>query len=386
MPKTITTTALLVLLPSAVLAESWCERAWERTKDTFSTAQIHLEQALDQGLIHAESAFEQTVARAQSTVENAKAEATQRQSENLGIRYYDGTQAEWVTDIPENTDRAVILIHGLDEVGNIWNEISPQLDSQGHTTLRFNYPNDQHPAEAASTLLDELTDLHAEGIREVALVGHSMGGLVARDAATRPTDQALPEFTHVITVGTPAGGANLAHAAVLSDVKEHAFRIATNGRLPDLADVLAYQVDGCNESGEALLPGSDYLAALGTREFHENTRSTAIIGQWAKPIADTTQSLENTKIADWIGEHRVHAFADNVESLTQRFGDAIVSVNSAESFEPEDTVIVTAHHRSLLANFEPLTKAREMVGLQTEEPPAIAIILDRLADERSADE
>src|SRR5690606_22566445 len=50
------------------------------------------------------------------------------------------------------TDRVVLLVHGLDEPGDIWDDLTPALHEAGHTVVRFNYPNDQDPALSADAL------------------------------------------------------------------------------------------------------------------------------------------------------------------------------------------------------------------------------------------
>lgn len=71
---------------------------------------------------------------------------------------------------------------------------------------------------AAHALRDDLRDLwQAEPGRAVDLIGHSMGGLVALYyllALHDPADPTLPPLGHVVTIGTPVEGADLARLLV----------------------------------------------------------------------------------------------------------------------------------------------------------------------------
>ncbi len=77
----------------------------------------------------------------------------------------------------------VVLIHGLDEPGGIWDDLLPALAAAGYAVWEFRYPNDQGVDRSAEYLAKHWPTLDPS--RPVALIGHSMGGLVTREFVSR---------------------------------------------------------------------------------------------------------------------------------------------------------------------------------------------------------
>ena len=81
----------------------------------------------------------------------------------------------------EPDDRTVVLIHGLDDPGKVWMNLGPALARRNFSVWTMRYPNDQPIDKSAELLSAELKKLaRAAPGRAVALVAHSMGGLVSR--------------------------------------------------------------------------------------------------------------------------------------------------------------------------------------------------------------
>lgn len=91
----------------------------------------------------------------------------------------------------------VLLIHGLISVPLIWRELIPQIYadpelSKRYQVLLFHYPSSYPVIESAALMRDELQDLRQQYDREgddplsenMVVVGHSMGGILARLLAT----------------------------------------------------------------------------------------------------------------------------------------------------------------------------------------------------------
>lgn len=85
----------------------------------------------------------------------------------------------------------------------------------GYTSLTVRYNTGLHISEngrSLAKLLDALLAAYPTPLEEIALVGHSMGGLVARSAAhyARALDaQWITKLTHVLCIGSPHFGAPL---------------------------------------------------------------------------------------------------------------------------------------------------------------------------------
>lgn len=117
--------------------------------------------------------------------------------------------------------RLVVFLHGLCESESAWNlhrdrrgtTYAEALADRGWTPvlLRANsgLPLRENGA-ALSSLLDRLVAAWPVPVTSIALVGHSMGGLVMRAAAAVAAEGWVDLISHVVTLGTPHLGAPLA--------------------------------------------------------------------------------------------------------------------------------------------------------------------------------
>ncbi len=140
---------------------------------------------------------------------------------------------------PQATPRLVVFMHGLtgDEFCWSWGEnlatnpdaadpYGSRLASDlGYTPVYLRYNSGLHISENGRTvaaLLQELVGLWPVEVQQIAVVGHSMGGLVVRSAAHQAYEQDQAWVGHVrqiVSLGTPHMGAPLergAHRAALA--------------------------------------------------------------------------------------------------------------------------------------------------------------------------
>jgi pimeloyl-ACP methyl ester carboxylesterase len=126
---------------------------------------------------------------------------------------------------PAATGRLVVFAHGLGETDDAWRLRSQRhvpygdrLRSElGYTPLFIRYNSGlhiSHNGRALAVLMDELTANWPVPVAEIALVGHSMGGLVARGACHYAPPGSWRELVrHVFMLGAPHKGAPLELAA-----------------------------------------------------------------------------------------------------------------------------------------------------------------------------
>lgn len=284
--------------------------------------------------------------------------------------------------------RVVLLIHGLDEPGRVWDDLAPVLAENGYVVARFDYPNDQAIADSAHLLGDALRDMQRQGISRVDLICHSMGGLVARDVLTNPAHYAgvasahpeLPAVTSLITLGTPHYGSPWAHLQCISDAAEQVDRFI---HCPDLdpRHFLGFLADGRGEAARDLLPGSAYLIDLNSRSMPPGLRVTSIVGVIdAVAAADDSDSEVGPESGARILS--VERAAQIRRSLSGRLGDGVVSTTSAQLAGVDDVVFVESSHRGMVRRSRIESAVRWTLRSEQDEPPAIPIILDRLEPQR----
>jgi pimeloyl-ACP methyl ester carboxylesterase len=126
---------------------------------------------------------------------------------------------------PQATPRLAVFIHGLtgDEFCWSWGAADAYGERLGSdldcTAVYLRYNSGLHISENGRTvaaLLEELVEAWPVEVQQIALVGHSMGGLVARSAAHQADEQDqtwVGHVRHVVSLGTPHHGAPLEQGA-----------------------------------------------------------------------------------------------------------------------------------------------------------------------------
>jgi pimeloyl-ACP methyl ester carboxylesterase len=107
-----------------------------------------------------------------------------------------------------------VFVHGLGETEFAWGSPSYGERLQGWTPVFIRFNTGRHISEngaSLSELLDELVAAWPGEVRRVALIGHSMGGLVARSACHHGGGWTR-HVTHTVSLGTPHMGAPLEQA------------------------------------------------------------------------------------------------------------------------------------------------------------------------------
>ncbi|WP_051471959.1 esterase/lipase family protein [Patulibacter minatonensis] len=154
---------------------------------------------------------------------------------------------------PLPSGRVAVLVHGLCMTDAAW-ELGDDEDAYYARRLHRDLDYDvvsirynsgrripQNGAELAS-LLERLVAAWPGGVRDLALIGHSMGGLVARSACAVGQETGhgwLEPLNDVVTLGAPHLGANLERAAATAHWAA--------GLLPEtqlFADLLELRSDG----------------------------------------------------------------------------------------------------------------------------------------------
>jgi pimeloyl-ACP methyl ester carboxylesterase len=271
-------------------------------------------------------------------------------------------------------ERLVLLVHGLDEPGDLWRDLAPALRQADVPTARFDYPNDQVIAISSTLLGTWLPKLRQRGTKQVAIVAHSMGGLVVREYLTNPADDYrkkllkgdVPRIRALVMVGTPNHGSPMARFRLVAEVREQWSRLLRGD-----GELLGALEDGDGEAGTDLLPNSAFLQELNARPLPRDVRFTIIAGI-VSPLA--RKDLE-ASAKRW--QHGLpgfmHGAVDKVEEqladVADGMGDGVVSLASTRLQGVDDQVAVRGNHISMV---------RGTGKAGRESPPSVPIILERV--------
>jgi pimeloyl-ACP methyl ester carboxylesterase len=120
-------------------------------------------------------------------------------------------------NFPDAEPRVVVFLHGLFETEHAWGREPygerPARDL-GLTPVYIRFNTGRHVSENGRLLAELLEELVAEWpvtVEQIALVGHSMGGLVARSACAAGGSW-TSLVRHTVSLGTPHTGAPLESA------------------------------------------------------------------------------------------------------------------------------------------------------------------------------
>lgn len=261
----------------------------------------------------------------------------------LGLRELDAAQLPVDPEslrrrYPTATSRLVVMLHGFGETERCWASDDPEsivagLEADGFSVLLVRYNTGRAVSENGADLADLLEAVESAwptAVSEVALVGHSMGGLVARSAIAsgRAAGHGWVEMaSHLVAIGTPHLGSPI----------EKGVRLASDGF-------------GLLEESRPL---QDFL------------------DQRSAGIKDLRLGLQED---DEIGTISQHFIAGTVTTASTHpigrlVGDLVVRVPSAtgkgrrRSVEASDVQVVGGrHHAGLLGDPTVATQIREWLG------------------------
>lgn len=242
---------------------------------------------------------------------------------------------------PEATGKLVIFIHGLCCNEHSWRLYSEQhkpygdqLTGKGYTPLYLRYNTGLHISLNGRTLSRAIEKLVAHwpvAVTELVLIGHSMGGLVARSAAYKAAKANMhwPQKTsHILCLGTPHTGAPLEQFVHAATPVLEAFPLSR-----PLAKVLAVRSDGIRDLRHGFVA-----------DEHWKKRSAEELTADARTEIPRVASVDYHFIGSSIG-------LDEHHWLGKAIGDGLVKLPSSTARELADADTATlynAHHMQLL--------------------------------------
>ena len=246
---------------------------------------------------------------------------------------------------PEASGKLVVFIHGLCCNEHTWRfyqrpddadtvPYGDRLDKLGWTALYVRYNSGLHISLNGRTLarqIQKLVEAWPVPVTEIALIGHSMGGLVARSACHAGGKAKLPwtqQVSQVICLGSPHLGAPLAHGAHLAAAALDRFALSR-----PVSKILNVRSVGIRDLQHGRIADEDW----------KKRPADALGAEALTPIP----RLEGTRY-HFIGS----SFGIDENDLVGRvLGDGLVKLPSATARHLADADTATlyrAHHMSLL--------------------------------------
>jgi len=252
----------------------------------------------------------------------------------------------------DTTGRLAVFVHGLCETDLCWSYAADRewgdrthtygsrlRDDDGWTPLYLNFNTGRHVSENSlefAEQLEELVRLWPVKVTEIALIGHSLGGLVARSAAHQGAalDHAWIEpLGHIVGLGAPHLGAPLERFTnwgthrLARWPETRPFATLINRRSVGIKDLrygalleddwLGFDpdellTDRCTEA--ALLPGVAYSVAAATlsREPHGIFATDLLVQHGSAHGIGKTRTIpfDRERTFHLGGKHHLHLLAD----------------------------------------------------------------------------
>jgi len=208
----------------------------------------------------------------------------------------------------------VVFVHGALNDHSVWTLLARWFAHHGHSVLALDLPGHSRSEGPALASVEEmalwlLRVLDAAGVAQAALVGHSMGSLVALEAAAR----APGRITRLVMVGTayPMKVSD----ALLGTARERPLAIPASPAIvtPDSAGPLADQVliydDDNYYMGGAL---AEKLALEGRAVTYVTTQP--ILSAWTQ-MTDEQPFIEERLVSRGVSLHVSHLLQEAAEGL-----------------------------------------------------------------------
>ena len=239
--------------------------------------------------------------------------------------------------IPDATDKVLVLIHGLCMNDRQWSVARPDgsvhdhgaalQKDLGYTAVYLRYNTGLHVAEngkAFAAALDELMAAWPVKVKALAVVAHSMGGLVTRSACHYAEKNAhtWPKFLKkIVFLGTPHQGAPLERGGHWIDIilgaTPYASPFAKLGKVRStgITDLRYGSVVDDADPDRPVLPlpaNVKCFAIAGTTGLHSGDLQDRLLGDGLVPLASALGEHDDATLAlNFPADRKVTLYSTN---------------------------------------------------------------------------
>jgi pimeloyl-ACP methyl ester carboxylesterase len=242
----------------------------------------------------------------------------------------------------------VVVIHGFNSTPARHAGVLAAIREAHFPCGVFAYPNDRALADSALFLSRELKQLAAERPEvRVALVTHSMGGLIARACVEDPALDPR-NVDRMLMIAPPTHGSLIAHTAFGCDLWEHWLARRDGGFGTRWRESV---VDGLGEASDDLVPGSPFLERLNARARHPSVRYAIFLGtrtgvyEFERKLLrwSVEKSASRVKILrNFTGE--IDNVLADMDEIVNGKGDGVVALKRGRLEGVDDVVVLPFDH------------------------------------------
>jgi hypothetical protein len=270
------------------------------------------------------------------------------------------TRAALSAAYPRPTDRIALFVHGLCQTEESWRRPprpSEQPDDRwygdrlaedlGYTPVAVRYNTGLHIStngQALAALLTDLLDAWPVPVHDIAMIGHSMGGLVVRSACHYGGDW-TGRVRQVICLGSPHLGADLEKG-----VNVASWAMAKLRETRAVANFLNLRSDGIKDLRFGALLEDDWRAAHPDEILRDNCGEVPFLPHARYHFVAT--SAAPTAVGKLVGDYLVRPASAAGRGRTRRI-----------PFADEDGLVLTGlHHFDLLNHPRIYERLHEWLG------------------------
>jgi pimeloyl-ACP methyl ester carboxylesterase len=262
----------------------------------------------------------------------------------------------------------VVVVHGYGSKAEEFAALRERLRDAGFACAVFSYPNDAAVTLSAGQFSLALREFESQfSDRRIAIVAHSMGGLLARVVIEDPASARVDSIDQLIMVATPNHGSNLARVPVSLDVWQNWL----DGE-PDTVRTVFFEsvLDGLNEARFDLQPDSELLVRLNNQPRNPNVRYSLLLGNRGPATREQLDELRRLIIGRQptnpalraLGP-RLEQLLEDLDELVDGLGDGAVAVERGRLEGVDDTIVLDFNHGAITTDLTDEVGARLLAAI-----------------------